>query len=158
VTPIVPPDDAALAAFWDRCVGAGGFAADTPRPAEVLAFGDHAQMADELADLVVAGTKRATAGAAVHHGVDEPPPKPRDLAIVVDGQGRPRAVIRTTEVRIGPLSSVDDAFAWDEGEGDRTRATWLSDHEAFFRRTLPADAFHDDTATVFERFEVLCSE
>ena len=27
---------------------------------------------------------------------------------------------RTTEVTIKPLSQVDEAFAWDEGEGDRT--------------------------------------
>jgi uncharacterized protein YhfF len=58
------------------------------------------------------------------------------------------------------LSSVDDAFAWDEGEGDRTRRTWLADHEEFFERFLPTIglAFEPDMLTVFERFEVLYSE
>jgi uncharacterized protein YhfF len=69
-------------------------------------------------------------------------------------------VLRTTEVRVGPLSSVDDEFAWDEGEGDRTRATWLADHEAYFRRELAGLdlAFDADMPTVFERFEVVYQE
>ena len=28
-------------------------------------------------------------------------------------------------------------FAWDEGEGDRSRSMWLTDHEGFFRRYPP---------------------
>jgi uncharacterized protein YhfF len=48
------------------------------------------------------------------------------------GDGRPVAVVRTTEVRVGPLSSVDDAFAWDEGEGDRSTSHWLEAHTRFF--------------------------
>ena len=31
------------------------------------------------------------------------------------------ACCAATDLRLGPLASVDDAFAWDEGEGDRTR-------------------------------------
>ena len=71
-----------------------------------------------------------------------------------------RAVLRTTEVRIGPLSSVDAAFAWDEGEGGRTRRSWLADHDEYFRRYLPSIGveFDPDMATVFERFEVLFTE
>jgi hypothetical protein len=63
-------------------------------------------------------------------------------------------------MRIGPLSSVDAAFAWDEGEGDRTLVSWLHDHEAFFRRFLPTIGlqFDPDMPTVFERFDVLYSE
>ena len=37
---------------------------------------------------------------------------------------RPRRVAHDRRPR-GPLSSVDDQFAWDEGEGDRTRDSWL---------------------------------
>ena len=62
--------------------------------------------------------------------------------------------------RVGPLSSVDDRFAWDEGEGDRIRGSWLADHERFFRRYLPTIGveFSADLPTVFERFEVLYAE
>ena len=87
-------------------------------------------------------------------------PEVGDLWIAADGSGRPRAVIRTLEVRIGPLSSVDDAFAWDEGEGDRSRSMWLADHEAFFRRQMAGLGleFDPDMSTIFERFEVVYVE
>jgi uncharacterized protein YhfF len=63
-------------------------------------------------------------------------------------------------VRIGPLSSVDDAFARDEGEGDHTRAYWLDAHARYFSRTLAAAglAFHPDIPVVFERFTVRYQE
>ncbi len=58
------------------------------------------------------------------------------------------------------MSSVDDAFAWDEGEGDRTRKSWLRDHGAFFRRCLPTIGveFDGDIPLIFERFDVLYCE
>ena len=69
-------------------------------------------------------------------------------------------MLPTTEVRVGLLCSVDDAFAWDEGEGDRTRCSWLEDYDNHFRRYLPTIGaeFASDMPTVFERFEVLYSE
>ena len=77
--------------------------------------------------------------------------------MLVDGEHRPRAIWRTTDIRIGPLSSVDEQFAWDEGEGDRTRDWWLAAHRRFFARVAAARGFdmHDAIETVFERFEVL---
>lgn len=79
------------------------------------------------------------------------------LSLALDGTATPRALLRTTDVRVGPLSSVDHQFAWDEGEGERTRDSWLRDHIPFFERTLPADGlvFSLDMATVFERFELV---
>jgi len=76
---------------------------------------------------------------------------------VLGGDGRPLAVVYTTEVRVGPLSSVDDRFAWDEGEGDRTRAWWLDAHTRYFTRQCAAMglAFSGDTGVVFERFELV---
>lgn len=160
-TPLPPVDRDHVAAFWRRFLATGTVDADTPLPAVVEPFGDSAELADELLDLVVDGPKRATAGAVADYEREGAPlPRPGQISIATDGAGRPRAVLRTTDVRIGPLSTVDDAFAWDEGEGDRTRASWLADHERFFRRYLPTIGveFHPDMATVFERFEVLFSE
>jgi uncharacterized protein YhfF len=66
-------------------------------------------------------------------------------------------VMRTTDVRVGPLSSVDDQFAWDEGEGDRSRAYWLEAHTECFTRAFAARGheMHADIEVVFERFELL---
>ncbi len=150
-------DHAAVDAYWRRIVADGVVRAGAPFPASVGPFGDSVELADELVELVIRGTKRATAGALAQYELEnEPIPAPGDLWIVTDGAGAPRALARTTEVRVGPLDSVDDAFAWDEGEGDRSRARWLADHEAFFRRLMPTIGleFTPDMPTVFERFEV----
>ena len=44
-------------------------------------------------------------------------PQPGDFVIMLNGVGRPRFIWRTTEVTIKPLAEVDEAFAWDKGEG-----------------------------------------
>jgi uncharacterized protein YhfF len=124
----------------------------------VGSFGHSPEMATELADLVVAGIKRATASLARDYGEDrEPTPKPGDFVLMLDGEGRPRFIWRTTEVTIKPLSQVDEAFAWDEGEGDRTRNWWLAAHRRYFGRQAARDEFEfdDEILTVFERFEVV---
>ena len=150
------PED--VAAFWAAYVAATGVTGD---PLEAFSFGDSPEMADELAALVLAGTKRATAGAVADFAVDATTggaqPQVGDHSIVLRGDGTPVAVIRTTGVRVGPLSSVDEQFAWDEGEGDRTRAWWLAAHRRFFARWFAAHgwAYDDDLEVVFERFVVV---
>jgi len=160
-TPLPAPDHAQVQAFWERTIASGAVEPGTAVPAVVEPFGDTRELADELIALVVDGPKRATAGALADYEVTgDPVPEPGTLSIATDGTGNARAVIRTTDVRIGPMSSVDDSFAWDEGEGDRTRASWLRDHERFFRRYLPPIglAFDPDMPLVFERFDVLYRE
>src|SRR4051794_15564393 len=114
---IAPADEAAVGTFWSAYVAATG---DEDPLVTSYAFGDSPEMADELADLVLDGPKRATA-ALVQELAEggEPLPQVGDRCVVLGGDGRPLAVVRTTDVRVGPLSSVDEQFAWDEGEGDR---------------------------------------
>jgi uncharacterized protein YhfF len=121
-------------------------------------FGDHAELADELLHLVLAGRKRATAGLVEDFAHEsEALPRIGGHWVVCDGDGVPRCVLRSVELRVGGLDSVDDAFAWDEGEGDRTRADWLATHLAYFTRTQEArgEAWSDDLEVVFERFSVV---
>jgi uncharacterized protein YhfF len=77
--------------------------------------------------------------------------------MMLDGEGCPRLIWRTTDVTIKPLSQVDEAFAWEEGEGDRTRDWWLDAHRRYFSRRASRDGFEfeEDIPTVFERFEVV---
>src|SRR5262245_15506985 len=161
VTPLPPIDLGQVEAFWSRATQSGAVAAGSPLPSMIEPFGDSKELADELIELVVDGPKRATAAALADCEIEQTPlPEPGLLSIATDGRGNARAVLRTTEVSVGPLSSVDDAFAWDEGEGDRTRASWLAEHEAFFRRYLPTVGvdFDPEMATVFERFDVVYTE
>jgi uncharacterized protein YhfF len=152
--PAMLPRSAEADAFWQAFRRHAGLDHDN----YVLAsFGDSAEMATELADLVMAGTKRATASLARDYDMGEPMPKPGDFVLMLDGHGRPRFIWRTTEVTTKPLSEVDDSFAWDEGEGDRTRSWWLAAHRRYFTRLADREGFLlDDTIlTVFERFEIV---
>jgi uncharacterized protein YhfF len=124
----------------------------------VGSFGDSPETATELADLVIAGIKRAAASLARDYGDGrEPTPKPGDFVIMLDGEGHPGFIWRTTEVTIKPLSQVDEAFAWDEGEGERTRDWWLDAHRRYFARQAMREGLDidDEILTVFERFEVV---
>jgi len=124
----------------------------------VVAFGDTAEMANDLALLVVSGKKRATASLLRNYETgDEPLPQAGDFVVVVDGLGYPWCIWRTTEVVVKPLIDVDDAFAWDEGEGDRTRDWWLSAHREYFADQARREGFEmcDTIETVFERFEIV---
>jgi uncharacterized protein YhfF len=124
----------------------------------VESFGDSPEMATELAGLVIAGMKRATASLARDYGNGrEPIPNLGDFVMMLDGERRPRFIWRTTEVTLKPLSEVDEAFAWDEGEGDRMRDWWLDAHRRYFARQATREGFEidDEILTVFERFEVV---
>ena len=125
---------------------------------EVVAFGDSVASADELLELVLAGIKRATAALARDYGEGkEPLPAVGDHVVLVDGHNKPRCVWRTTEIEVKPLIAVDDAFAFDEGEGDRTRDWWLDAHRREFTREAGRKGFemHDEIQTVFERFTIV---
>jgi uncharacterized protein YhfF len=124
----------------------------------VGSFGDSPALADELLALVVAGTKRATASLRRNYGDGrEPLPSVEDYVVVLAGNGVPSLICQTTDIEVKPLSAVDDQFAWDEGEGDRTRAGWLANHRHYFAREAERDGFamHDDILVVFERFRVV---
>ena len=152
---IAPADQTAVEAMWASYVAGSGY--DGPL-VMAFAFGDSAELANELGLLVLHGPKRATAELVqAFVAQDEPLPRVGDRCLVLGGDGRPLAIVRTTDVRVGPLSSVDDRFAWDEGEGDRTRAWWLEAHTRFFNRQCTAMGltFCDDIGVVFERFELV---
>ncbi len=143
-------------ALWAAYTAAHPEFANRPAPA-VEQFGDHPRLIDELLGLVVTGTKRATASLLLDYPADgPPPPAPGDHWIVADGIGTPTLVLRTVETRTGVLESVDDAFAFDEGEDERTRDAWLREHRRYFTRTLPPGAADlEEQPILFERFAVV---
>ena len=74
-----------------------------------------------------------------------------------DGPAMATELADLTVAGTGPLNSVDERFAWDEGGGERTREWWLSAHRRFFGRRAAAQGFrmHDEIETIFERFEIV---
>lgn len=121
-------------------------------------FGDSPALADELIAYVTNGPKRATAGLVAAYAADgDPLPRIGSHWVACDGSGQPQVVLRTHDLRVGPLRSVDAQFAWDEGEDDRTLESWLKEHGRFFRRECARIGieFSDDLEVVFERFSVV---
>lgn len=144
-TVLPEPDRDSAAALWAEYGAVVPSLGATLPPVE--SFGDSTAMADELLGLVRRGVKTATASLAD----DAPMPCAGQHWIVCDGSGAARLVLLTEHVRIGPLESVDEDFAWAEGEGDRSRASWLEGHRHYLARVSP-DGIGD---IVFERFRVV---
>jgi uncharacterized protein YhfF len=138
--------------FWERFVEATGI--DGDHDAWGFAEGGDPALVTELGLLVRDGPKRATTAVLAEYEAEgEPLPRPGGLSVVLDGGGRPLCVIRTTSVELRRFGDVDEEFAWAEGEGDRTLATWRDDHLRFFAAVgLPVD---DDTTMVLTRFELV---
>ena len=146
-------DSPAVRAFWASYADATG---ETGQPAAVYAFGDNPALAEELLALVMSGRKTATAELVEQYRADgEDLPAVGDLCVVTRADGTPAAILRTTEIRIAPLSSVDRDFARDDGEGDRSLESWREGHERYFRRSCDSlgIAFSAELDVVFERFD-----
>ena len=115
-------------------------------------MGDSPEVADALLALILAGPKRATA--CLMRDVEtggKMMARVGGHVVVLDGQDRPRAIWRTWTVEVKPLDEVDAAFAWDEGEEERTREDWLTMHVRYFQRRAAAEGigFRPAMPTVF---------
>lgn len=159
--------DAAVAAYWATArkraglnrldVVVGQQALGTVQP-PAWSFGSDPQEADSLLELVLAGRKTATASAeAPYAGQGVPVPAPGDLSIILDGAGRPRALIVTTAVTVAAFRDVDAEHAAAEGEGDLSLAHWRRVHEPFLAAELSEIGltFDESTAVVLEHFRLL---
>jgi uncharacterized protein YhfF len=122
-----------------------------PEPYQHLrrfAFGDSPELANKLLELVVKGIKTATCSTE-----DEPNTStPGERWVVLDGRGEPRCVIESTEVAYRRFNEIDAAFAYDEGEGDRSLAYWRGAHRAYFGRH---GRFSEDMTLMCERFRLV---
>ncbi len=111
-----------------------GFVVPGERP-RIEWFGDRPDLARELGDLVRHGMKTASAGLpAAWHAEGDPLPRVGDVEIIIDWSGEPVAVVEVIEVRMLSFDRVDEAFAHDEGEGDRSLAGWRDAHWHYFSR------------------------
>jgi len=120
------------------------------------ALGHTAALADELADLILAGVKRAHATLLRDFQKDlEPLPQIGDHLVVLDGAGQPQAIVRCTHVELRRFNEIDDAFAFDAGEGDLTLRWWLTAHRQDFAERAEQEGFDVDEKVelVLEYFE-----
>ncbi|MEO6390678.1 MAG: ASCH domain-containing protein [Pyrinomonadaceae bacterium] len=125
---------------------------------QVWYFGDGPELADQLCDLVLSGTKTATA-ALVWEAEADPVTAPviGGCSVVTNFAGAPRCVIRTTDIQIIPFDEVPADFAFDEGEGDRSLEYWRKAHWDYFTKRCRELGNVSDTRMpiICERFELL---
>jgi len=156
----------AVEAFWELAKSHGRMNAAPayfgPTPLEVVpppawSFGANAEQADALLRLVLEGTKTATAGALWDFEAwGEQLPEPGALNIILDGRGRPRALIEFTAVEVVPFDEVDEEHAYLEGEGDRSLEYWREVHQGFFTEVATHEhGFRPDMPVVCQRFRVV---
>ena len=143
--------------FWrEFCSVSVEMPIDTPY--QFWYFSNSREAALELVDLVIAGTKRATASLVeVNRHMPDVTPYVGGYSIVTDFDGNPKCVVRTDEIRDIPFRDVDEKFAFDEGEGDRTLEFWREVHHSYFTREAAEFGvpFNDDSLICCERFSLL---
>ena len=125
---------------------------------QVWYFGSSSEMARELAELVIAGTKTATASLLdTNKRQPENAPIENGYSVVTDFEGRPKCVIRTVEIRHVPFLEVDAAFAYDEGEDDRSLESWRRIHRDYYSKESAqlGFEFNENSIVCCERFELL---
>lgn len=117
---------------------------------------DTRALADELAELVLAGIKRAHATLLrdFQQALD-PLPQIGDHLVVLDGAGQPRSIVRCTQVELRHFNQIDETFAFDAGEGDLTLRWWLTAHRQDFAERAEREGFEVDERVelVLEWFE-----
>lgn len=121
-------------------------------------FCDNEKDANELIELVLEGTKRATASLHMLYEIeDEKVPSVGGLNILTDWDGTAKCIIRDKKVSILPFRDITEEHARIEGEGDKSLDYWRRAHISAFGRdtdSLEID-FSEDLLVVFEEFEVV---
>ena len=110
---------------------------------------------DQLAQLVLEGTKTATASAYNLYEVDkEPLPEVGTYDVVLDSHDKAICIIQIKKVSVVPFNQVSADHAFKEGEGDKSLAYWRQVHEELFTEWMAEAglAFSEETGVVLEEF------
>lgn len=117
-----------------------------------FSFGDSPALIEELTALVIAGRKTATCAPADKARANGWVMEPGRLSIARHGDGSDAVLLETVEVSFRRFNEVDEAFAYDEGEDDRTLASWRREHGRYFARN---GGWSEDMMLYCERFRVV---
>ncbi len=132
------------------------FPDEEPRYFSPIIVGSTPTSADEGAAAILEGAKTATSS-PFWHWPDGRIPIVGALSVLLDAQGRARAIVETQRVEIVRFGSVDESFAWSYGEGERTLAWWRSNIGAWYGGSAArhAASFSDDTPIICEWINVV---
>ena len=121
-------------------------------------FCDNEEDANELAQLVLEGTKRATASLYRSYEFEnEKVPEVGQHVIITDWNGIAKCIIKSSKVTILPFRDITEEHARIEGEGDKSLKYWREGHIRFFTRECQVMGleFNEDMLVVFEEFKVV---
>ena len=124
------------------------------------AFCGGGEAGDELARLVLAGKKTATASAYIAYQTEnEPLPQLGEYSVVLFDSGEAACIIQNMGVSLVPFSEVSAEHAYREGEGDRSLEYWKRVHREAFEPDYAAAGlpFEEDGLCVLEEFELVYS-
>jgi uncharacterized protein YhfF len=141
--------------YWERFKQEIGVVAEFT---DAFGMGDSPELRQELLDLVLEGKKRASTTLVREMEVEGwPEPREGEYNILLDGEGRPAAVIVTVSARQTRFSEVDEEHAYWEGEMERTLESYRREHTNYYKRRGEALGFEfsDDMEVILERFEVV---
>lgn len=147
--------------FWERYLASLPDAQPRPESYQAWYFGDGPELAGELAALVLAGQKTATAGLLwSYEAENESIPKLGDLSVVTTYDGQPVCIIETTGCYVVPFDQVDSEQAYLEGEDDRSLEAWREGHWRYFSRECVQLGREPsmDMPVVCERFRLVYQE
>lgn len=119
-----------------------------------IEFGERGEMRSRLVDLVLHGSKRATAGLLRDYEAEgEPIEHVGELLAMVDDDGHHVGTLRVTRVEVLRFADVPDEFALAEAEGDLDAADFRASHLAYWSGV--GESVDDDTLIVTLYFDLL---
>jgi len=152
----VPVTEAARA-YWADCAAGIGEPAD--RAVRARRFGATQEMNDLLLGLILAREKTITSTSPwLYDAGLQAAPAVGDYWVVMDGAGKPAAVLRTASVKTLPMNEVTEEDSRLEGPTVRPIESWRKVHWNFFTRVL-APLGRTPTADMpvtLEYIEVVC--
>ena len=119
-----------------------------------IEFGTPGEMRRRLVDLVINGSKRATAGLlSEYEEENEPLEHTGERLAIVDDDGRHVGTVSVTKVVVSRFADVPDEFALAEAEGDLNAADFRASHTKYWSSVGTPVA--DDTLVVQVYFDLV---
>lgn len=117
-------------------------------------FCDNEKDANECAELVQQGIKRATSTSLWwFEKHNHPIPEVGNLYIITDWEGKAVSVIKVKAVNQVPFHQITEEYAAIEGEGDKSLAYWKKVHWDYYSREMQAFGEQPD-----ENMIIICEE